>query len=117
MKIDKQYKIGELAQLLDIKQFVIRFWEKEFKIKPNRSNGGHRFYTNDHFEKFKLIKELLYEKKFTLEGAKKELTSKSTIIPSQKTTLETIEIKIDLDNFGKNIIELRNHLIKLKELL
>ncbi len=124
----KQFKIGELAQFLDIKQFVVRFWEKEFNIKPSRSSGGHRFYTEDHLQKFTLIKDLLYEKKFTLDGAKKELKNlmeanykEKNIIPSQKTTLEkNHEVenkKISEKDLEKTIIQLRSQLIKLKELL
>ena len=74
MKMSKrQYRIGELAKQLKLKKFVLRFWEKELNIKSHRSIGGQRFYQEEDFETFKLIKTLLYERKFTLAGAKKEL--------------------------------------------
>lgn len=116
---NEKYKIGELAKLLDIKQFVVRFWEKEFNIKPNRSHGGHRFYTQEHLKKFNLIKKLLYEKKFTLEGAKKELKKpieEDNIIPSQKTTIEKA-YENNLKTLENNITQLKVQLLKLKELL
>jgi DNA-binding transcriptional MerR regulator len=73
----KIFRIGELASHLSIEQFVIRFWEKEFNIKPKRSKGGQRFYTSKHIETFKKIKSLLYEKKFTIKGARLAIEEKS----------------------------------------
>lgn len=92
MKMNKkQYRIGDLAQELKIKKFVLRFWEKELDLKPQRSIGGQRFYQEEDFETFKLIKSLLYERQFTLAGAKKELESvkshRKSVIPSQKTQI------------------------------
>ena len=55
---------------------MIRFWEKEFEIKPKRSCGGQRFYTQRDFDVFKEIKRLLYEKGFTIAGARSQLFSK-----------------------------------------
>ena len=118
----RKFRIGEMAQNLEIKQFVIRFWEKEFNIKPNRTQGGQRFYSEEDYEKFKLIKELLYEKRFTLEGAKTELTQKGKnkpIIPSKKTVIyqeDEFNHKINND-LEQKLLELRRQLIKLKEVL
>ncbi len=66
------YTIGEVSQLLDIPESTIRYWEKEFPfIIPKKRLHGRRVYRKDEIEKIKLIKELLYDKKFTIEGAKK----------------------------------------------
>ena len=76
MKMSKrQYRIGDVAKELKLKKFVLRFWEKELNLTPHRSVGGQRFYEEEDFETFKLIKSLLYDRKFTLAGAKKELES------------------------------------------
>ena len=69
----RQFRIGDLAQELKVKKFVVRFWEKEFDIKSDRSQGGQRFYTDEDLHKFMLIKDLLYNKGFTIAGAKKQL--------------------------------------------
>ena len=54
MKMKKrQYRIGELANALNVEKFVIRFWEKELGIKADRSPGGQRFYEEKDFETFK----------------------------------------------------------------
>ncbi len=74
MKMSKrQYRIGELAKALGVEKFVVRFWEKELGIKSFRSKGGQRFYEEKDFKRFETIKNLLYDKKYTLAGAKKEL--------------------------------------------
>jgi len=69
----KQFRIGDLAEELKVKKFVIRFWEKEFGIESDRSEGGQRFYTSDDLKTFLMIKDLLYNKGFTIAGAKKQL--------------------------------------------
>lgn len=84
----KKFRIGELSDVLKIKKFVIRFWEKEFKLKSDRSGGGQRFYSQDDINTFGIIKELLYQKKFTIPGAKKELDkliNKKTLTPAIKS--------------------------------
>src|SRR5438105_406392 len=74
MKIEqRKFRIGTLAEKLEVERFVVRFWEKEFNIKSHRSSGKQRFYTEKDFERFSMIKELLYDKGFTIAGAKKFL--------------------------------------------
>ena len=86
----RQFRIGDLAKELKVKKFVIRFWEKEFNLKSDRSNGGQRFYTKKDFDTFMLIKDLLYSQGFTISGAKKQLdaVSKGDVIPAQKYVAE-----------------------------
>ena len=121
----RQYRIGELAKHLKLKKFVLRFWEKELDIKPHRSTGGQRFYQEEDFETFKIIKELLYERKFTLAGAKKELlllkSNKKPIIASQRTdmsnSLEEIVHHQEPVNIYKELVAIKQKLIQLQELL
>lgn len=113
----KQFRIGALARELNLEKFVIRFWEKEFGIRSSRSEGGQRYYSLSDVTKFKQIKSLLYDKKFTIAGAKDALsgdTDVPKIIGSQKTTLDTAEI-IALNK--TDLIRLRTVLISLKNLL
>jgi DNA-binding transcriptional MerR regulator len=124
MKMNQeQIRIGQLAEILAVKNFVIRFWEKEFNVKPVRSDGGQRFYTTKEIEKFKLIKSLLYERGYTISGAKKALKNKppaaTSIVASTKTTLDP-EAKIkspSTDRFITELQELQEQLIKLQKLL
>src|SRR5260221_14352490 len=90
MRMQKvQFRIGELAKHLNVEKFVIRFWEKEFKLASNRSHGGQRFYSQEDLEQFERIKELLYEQGFTIAGAKKHIQDQGadSLIGSCKTTL------------------------------
>ncbi|MFC1842097.1 MerR family transcriptional regulator [Candidatus Dependentiae bacterium] len=125
MKMQKRrFRIGDLSKRLNVDKFVIRFWEKEFSLHSDRSEGGQRFYEEKDFETFKEIKNLLYEKKFTIAGAKKQIQNSyenTKIIASQKINLaNTEEIKKTkkLDtNIIKKIIHLKKNLTKLKKLL
>ncbi|MBW2175876.1 MAG: MerR family transcriptional regulator [Deltaproteobacteria bacterium] len=75
---DKFYfKIGEVADLLDLPTHVLRFWESEFsKIKPKRTSAGQRLYRKKDVELLLEIKYLLYEKKYTISGAKNYLKTR-----------------------------------------
>lgn len=91
MKMQKrQFRIGQLAENLGVERFVVRFWEREFKLACDRSDGGQRFYDEQDLALFKAIKELLYDKGFTISGAKKQLKDfkNTNIIASHKTTME-----------------------------
>src|ERR1700735_5151577 len=93
----RQFRIGQLAKKLAVEKFVIRFWEKEFDMTTSRSNGGQRFYDETDLEKFILIKDLLYNKGYTINGAKQQLKSKNSkiniteqrVVGSSKTTIES----------------------------
>ncbi|BDC34303.1 hypothetical protein Noda2021_02610 [Candidatus Dependentiae bacterium Noda2021] len=123
----RQFRIGELAKQLNVEKYVVRFWEKEFNFKSTRSAGKQRFYNEKDLETFLYIKELLYEKGYTITGAKKQLKDKGTIIlkedtvfGSSLTTLETpnnLPKLIESSNLLEQLIALRAHLIKLQQLL
>src|SRR5450756_2214776 len=72
---DKLYfKIGEVSQLLGVEAYVLRYWESEFPgLGPKKSGTGHRLYRRKDVELLLEIKHLLYEKRFTIEGARKWL--------------------------------------------
>ena len=68
------FRIGEVATLLDIKPYVLRYWETEFpEIKPSKSKSGQRLYKRRDVELLLMIRELLYEERFTIDGARKRL--------------------------------------------
>ena len=74
---DKLYfRIGEVSRLAGVKPYVLRYWETEFaSIAPKKSGTGHRLYRRKDVEIVLEIKRLLYEKRFTIEGARKALES------------------------------------------
>lgn len=74
------YKIGEVARIADVKTSVLRFWETEFDfLKPDKSSTGQRLYTRKEVELILQVRRLLYEDKFTIEGVKKQITSRGRI--------------------------------------
>src|SRR5215813_10731368 len=76
---DKLYfKIGEVSELLGVEPYVLRYWETEFTVlSPKKSGTGHRLYRRKDVELLLRIKHLLYEKKFTIEGARQTLQTEA----------------------------------------
>jgi DNA-binding transcriptional MerR regulator len=76
---DKLYfRIGEVSRLAGIKPYVLRFWETEFSsLGPKKSGKGHRLYRRKDVELVLEIKRLLYDKRYTIEGARKYLDARS----------------------------------------
>jgi DNA-binding transcriptional MerR regulator len=72
---DKLYfKIGEVSEILGVEPYVLRYWEGEFSVlSPKKSGTGHRLYRRKDVELLLRIKHLLYEKRFTIEGARQSL--------------------------------------------
>ncbi len=69
------FKIGEVARITGVKPHVLRYWESEFKLlKPVKSSTGQRVYQKRDVEKVLVIRNLLYEEKFTIAGAKRRLS-------------------------------------------
>jgi DNA-binding transcriptional MerR regulator len=69
------FRIGEVSKLLGVAPYVIRYWESEFKsVRPTRAKSDQRLYKRKDVEELMVIKELLYNKKFTISGARKRLT-------------------------------------------
>src|ERR1700726_5196858 len=75
---DKLYfRIGDVARLAGIKPYVLRFWETEFSaLGPKKSGTGHRLYRRKDVELVLEIKRLLYDKRYTIEGARKILDAR-----------------------------------------
>ncbi|MGD8541289.1 MAG: MerR family transcriptional regulator [Desulfobacteraceae bacterium] len=77
---DKFYfKIGEVGAITGLPTYVLRFWETEFKqIRPKRAASGQRLYRKKDVALILEIKHLLYERKFTIQGAKQTLEAHRT---------------------------------------
>lgn len=65
------FKIGEVAQMADVKPYVLRYWESEFGVlKPKKSSNNQRVYQRKDVEFVYIIKKLLYRDKYSINGAK-----------------------------------------------
>lgn len=75
------YRIGEAAELLQLKTHVLRFWETEFpQLAPLRTEKGQRLYTEEHVALLRRIKQLLHEQGMTIEGARRLLENGSPAV-------------------------------------
>ena len=80
--------IGEVSQIIEVPVYVIRFWEKKFNsIKPIKKLGGNRYFDKNQISNLKIIKKLLHEERYSIEGAKKILTNK-IFVEKEKLMLE-----------------------------
>src|SRR5262247_2686876 len=69
------FKISEVCEIVGVEPYVLRFWETEFpNFAPEKSKAGHRVYKRKDVENVLRIKELLYERGFTIAGARKQLS-------------------------------------------
>lgn len=72
------FSIREVSQLTQVKAYVIRYWETQFgALRPARRESGQRKFTQRDVDTILSIKELLYDKRFTIEGAKQFLKKQS----------------------------------------
>ena len=70
------YSIGEVSKMTELKAYVLRYWETEFKqLKPPKNRAGNRTYRQSDIDLIHFIKDLLYAKKFTIEGARHQLAT------------------------------------------
>src|SRR5712691_216643 len=81
------FRIGEVSQLVGVEAYVLRYWESEFKgLSPKKSSSGQRMFRRKDVELLLQIKHLLYERKFTIEGARKWLQDR----PKVEEVLESV---------------------------
>ena len=68
------FRIGEVCELIKVQPHVLRYWETEFPmLAPQKNRAGQRVYRRKDVEMVLRIRDLLYEEKFTIAGAKKKL--------------------------------------------
>lgn len=86
------FTIGEVSEICDVPPHVLRYWEQEFpQLKPTRRRGQRRYYTRDDVLLVRKIIDLLYRKKFTIDGAQEQLKSlQQTSAPKTNPDLEQV---------------------------
>jgi len=90
------FKIGEVCELAGVEPFVLRFWESEFpSLTPQKSKAGHRVYRRKDVEMVLKIKSLLYDRGFTIAGARKQL-AKSGPLPAADRDRLLAQVRDDL---------------------
>ena len=102
------YSIGEVSKITNLKQYVLRYWETEFKqLNPNKNKAGNRTYRQKDIDTILQIKNLLYKEKFTIVGARKMLMqpAKDTKV-AVKTEKKVLTTGID----KKTLVKIRSDL-------
>jgi DNA-binding transcriptional MerR regulator len=85
------FSIREVSQLTQVKPYVIRYWESQFSaLRPARRESGQRKFTQKDVDAILRIKELLYDKRFTIAGAKQYL--------KREARRGVAQLKLDLDS-------------------
>jgi DNA-binding transcriptional MerR regulator len=98
------YSISEVSKLTGLEQYILRYWESEFEqLKPSKNRAGNRIYTNKDIQLILKIKELLREKKYTIEGAKQiiEDSINKEDIPSISQAAKAIHTAIKSEKVEK----------------
>lgn len=97
------FRIGEVSKILNVEPYVIRYWESEFKtIKPVRTKTSQRLYRKKDVQELLTIRNLLYQQRFTINGAKQQLMKMRDREESADTENEKlIYIKKELEKIRK----------------
>ena len=92
------YSIGDVEELSGIRQNILRYWETVIPgFAPRKDLGGRRVYTERDFEIVLRLKHLIYERKFTIEGARKEILHESQAYENNAEAMNAIrELRTEL---------------------
>ena len=105
---DKFYfKIGEVSRILNVKPYVLRFWETEFRLSPAKNQSQHRVYRRQDVETLLTIKRLLYEERFTIEGARTKLKEVARERQQMKLELAENPYRIELRQMKKELSRIK----------
>lgn len=116
------YSISEVSKIVDVEQYVLRYWETEFEqLCPQKNRAGNRIYTNKEIQLILKIKNLLRDKKFTIEGAKKILENSLTYADSDNIETNKITAPVESvennSNTGDEIHDIKIDLAEVKVFL
>ena len=91
------YSIGEVSKITELKQYVLRYWETEFKeLSPSKNKAGNRTYRQKDIDLINKIKDLLYNQKFTIDGARNMLSNDSHQEIAENVLESSKEMDLDL---------------------
>jgi DNA-binding transcriptional MerR regulator len=100
------FRIGEVSRIVGVPASVLRFWENEFpRIKPRRTDSGQRVYRRSDVELILTIKHLLYDKNFTIKGARKHLRTRKGADPSPDRNDLVAELRAELQQIRDLLIQ------------
>ncbi len=87
------FRIGEVSRIVGVETYVLRYWETEFpQLAPKKSGSGHRMYRRKEVEQLLLIRQLLYERQYTIKGARNYLKELARKRSPQMDPLDSAEV-------------------------
>jgi len=102
------YSISEVCGLTGLKPHVLRYWETAFPIlKPSKNQSGNRIYKQEDIELIKLISRLLYQERYTIDGARQKIEEMGNQEHQMNLELEAASVSAEMiDSIKKEITEL-----------
>lgn len=106
------FKIGDVADILGIKQYVLRYWETEFDVlKPKKAANNQRMYTRKDVENALLIRKLLHRDRFSIEGARNAMKDLKSAVKKEK---EMTQVMHKIGNMNESIEDLVNDIRRVR---
>ncbi|MCI0692459.1 MerR family transcriptional regulator [candidate division KSB1 bacterium] len=107
------YSISEVSRITSLKAYVLRYWETEFsELRPKKNRAGNRTYSLDDIKLIFLIKRLLYDDKYTIEGARQRLQQLRHVGEQMNLSFEQLrrdDLIIDLKKDLRELLGILNH--------
>lgn len=108
------FKIGDVAEILGIKQYVLRYWETEFEVlRPKKASNNQRMYTRKDVENALLIRKLLHRDRFSIEGARNAMKELKAQVRKEK---DMSQVYMRLENVNESVDSLLQDIQKLRQL-
>lgn len=108
------FKIGDVADLLGVKQYVLRYWESEFELlRPKKAANNQRMYTRKDVENAFLIRKLLYRDRFSIEGARQVLREMKQVVRKER---DYSQVAQKLGGASERLAELAGDVRRLRQM-
>jgi len=109
------YSIGEVSELVGVKPHVLRYWESQFPtLKPKKNRAGNRTYRIRDIKCLVTIKSLLYDKGFTISGARQKLRDANN---NPDLLIEQLSIPFSEPEHREALLSLKQDVLELRELI
>jgi len=106
------FRIGEASSLIGVEPHVLRYWEGEFRMRPQRSASGQRMYRRKDLEKFLRIKSLVHDQGFTIAGARQALRDGRTGAAAGVEPARIVDALSRMESARERVRTMRKELIQ-----
>ena len=108
------FKIGDVADILGVKQYVLRYWESEFEIlKPKKASNNQRMYTRKDVENALLIRKLLHRDRFSIEGARNAMKELKAQVRKEK---DFTQVVAKIENINDRVDDLVRDIRRIRQI-